>query len=350
MSYQAIENDIKSGAVDRAVPILLYGEEAFLTDHYERQLTALFSGSDDNANSLDVSVFYMDEAEDDAIMASLDTFPMLSALRVVVVKGHPGFSGQKAGAEDAAKKKNLLAEYLAKIPDSSRLIFVNNNVNKTRVLYKAIAKHGIIYEFTRLGESELRNFSLKRFKEKGVNITPDVLDAFVFATGYLEKDTERDLFLVEQDAHKIADFVLAGGRDVITNQDIEECMPSILRTDVFAMLDAISAGRKGAAINLLENSLAGGESVFRLLSLFTGHFEIMLGYKELSAGGLSAAKITQILGERSEWRVKKLGGYAQRFDTAKLQWIVGRLYDVERNIKSGDIPERLALTVLLAEI
>ena len=127
-------------------------------------------------------------------------------------------------------------------------------------------------------------------------------------------------------------------------------MPGILRTDVFAMLDAISSGNKAQAVGLLENSLAGGESVFRLLSLFTGHFEIMLGYKELSAAGHSSPKITQILGERSEWRVKKLGGFAHHFDNAKLKWIVGRLYDTERDIKSGDIPERLALTVLLAEI
>ena len=348
MSYLKIENDIKSGAINKPAPILLYGEENFLTDHYEKQLTSLFS---DNASTdLDISTFYMDEAEDEAVMASLDTFPMLSPARIVIVKSHPGLSSQKAGTEDGTKKKNLLAEYIAQIPETSRLIFVSNNVNRTRVLYKAIDKYGTVYEFTRLDEAELRRFSLKRFKAVGAEITPDVLDAFVFATGYLEKETDRDLFTVEQDAYKLSSFVLADERNVITHEDLEECIPGILRTDIFAMLDAISAGRKAEAVRLLENSLAGGESVFRLLSLFTGHFEIMLGCKELSAEGHSPAKITKLLGERSEWRVKKLGGFAHRFDTKKLQWILGRLYDTERNIKSGDIPERLALTVLLAKI
>jgi len=350
MGFQEIENDIKSGAVDRPVPILLYGEESFLTSHYEKQLVALFSGGENADGGLDVSAFYMDEADDETVMAALDTFPMLSPLRLVTVKAHPGLSGQKADSDDGAKKKNLLAEYIARIPDTARLVFVSNNINKTRALYKAIVKHGKAYEFTRLDEAGLRNFALKRFKGMGTELTPDVLDAFVFATGYLEKDTDRDLFTVENDVYKLASFVLADGRAVITHPDLEECMPGVLRTDVFAMLDAISAGRKADAIRLLENSLAGGESVFRLLSLFTGHFEIMLGFKELSAEGHSAAKITQILGERSDWRVKKLGGFAQRFDVRKLQWIVGRLYDTERNIKSGDIPERLALTILLAEI
>jgi len=351
MSYMTIENDIKSGAIDKPAPVLLYGEEIFLTNFYEKQLKALFSGSDNaGGDTLDISVFHMDEADDDAIMAALDTFPMTSPLRVVIVKSHPELAGKSAEAVEGTKPQNLLAGYLANIPDTSRLVFVSNNVNKTRALYKAIARHGTVYEFKRLDEAGLRNFALKRFKAMGTNIMPDVLDAFALATGYLEKDTERDLFTVESDAYIIASNVLADGRTTIEHQDLEECLPGILRTDVFAMLDAISSGRKAEAVRLLENSLAGSESAFRLLSLFTGHFEIMLGFKELSAKGLTAAKITQILGERSEWRVKKLGGFAQRFDAGKLQWILGRLYDMERSIKSGDMPDRLALTVLLAEI
>jgi len=351
MSFKEIENDIKSGAVDRPFPILLYGEEIFLTNHYEKLLTSLFSGSGSEAgNSLDISVFHMDEADDDTVMAALDTFPMLSQRRVVIVKAHPGLLSQKSDAGIDPKKENLLAGYIAQIPITSRLIFISNNVNRTRVLYKAIAKHGTVYEFKRLDEAALRRFALKRFQSRGTDISSDVLDAFVFATGYLEKDTDRDLYTVENDAKKLASFVLAEGRTVIGHSDLEECLPGILRTDVFAMLDAISTGHKAEAVRLLENSLAGGESVFRLLSLFIGHFEIMLGYRELSAKGHPPAKITQILGERSDWRVKKLGGFAQRFNTEKLQWILSRLYNVERTIKSGDMQERLALTVFLAEL
>lgn len=364
MGFRTIENGIKSGALNKAAPVLLYGEERFLVDFYERRLLALFSGQGaDSADSgaetadkvlhdLDVSVFYGDEAGDEAIMGALDTFPMLSPARVVIVKNHPGFStaGTAGAAGESAKRKNGLADYIAQMPDTARLLFTSADVNKTRALYKAAAKYGTVYEFARLDESDLKTFARKRFKALGADIAPDVLDAFVFATGYLEKDTDRDLFAVENDAYKIASFVLAEGRTGITHADLEECLPGILRTDVFAMLDAISSGRKADAVRLLENSLAGGESVFRLLSLFTGHFEIMLGYKELSAEGHSPKVITQKLGERSDWRVKKLGGFAVRFEQEKLEWILSRLYGMERDIKSGDLPERLALTVLLAEV
>ena len=53
MGFRAIEKDIKSGALNRAAPILLCGEEHFLVDLYTRKLEALFSGgqSGDSASS-----------------------------------------------------------------------------------------------------------------------------------------------------------------------------------------------------------------------------------------------------------------------------------------------------------
>ncbi|MDR3364277.1 MAG: DNA polymerase III subunit delta [Clostridiales Family XIII bacterium] len=348
MSFQTIENDIKNGVIGKAAPVLLFGEEHFLTDHYEKRLEELFGGG--AQNELDVSVFYGDDASDDEIMGALDTFPMLSPARIVIVRNHPGFSSAPAGVDSGGKTKKGLADYVSRLPDTARLIFTAGGVNKTRALYKAVSKHGTVYEFARLREEELKKFARKRFKALNSEIPPDVLEAFVFATGYLEKDTDCDLFTVENDVCKIATFAKSEGRAQIAHSDVDECLPGVLRTDVFGMLDAISSGRKGEAIGLLENSLAGGESAFRLLSLFIGQFEIMLGCKELGAAGHPPAKITQILGERSDWRVKKLGGFAQRFDTEKLKFILGELYGLERQIKSGDIAERLALTLLLVRV
>jgi len=362
MDYRQINNDLKSGAVNKAVPILLYGEERFLTDYYEKQLIALFSSRDDEiveGGYLDLSVFYGAESDDEQIMAALDTSPMLLPTRIVVVKGHPDLSGKSGeeesapGAEIAKSKKSAkgsLTEYIASIPETSRLVFSANKVNKTRTLYKAIAKKGMVYEFTRLDEADLMTFVKKRFRAMNAVAAPDVLDAFIYATGYLEKDSDRDLFTVENDVLKLTSYALAEGRTTVTQSDLEECLESMLRTDVFAMLDAISSGKKAVAVRLLENSLASGENVFRLLSLFTGHFEIMLGCSELGAEGHTPKEITQMLGEKSPWRVNKLMGFAQRFETAKLQDILLRLYETEKNIKSGNIHEKLALTVLLAQI
>ena len=359
MNYREIDNDIKRGVIDKPAPILLCGAEPFLIDFYEKKLGTLFSGGSEAASTgLDLSVFYGDEDDDDSIMGALDTFPMLSPLRVVTVRRHLGLSSKIGGQEDGAgktaeskvKKKNDLASYISQLPETARLIFTSDSINKTRALYKAIAKHGTVYEFSRLDEADLLAFVKKHFRERGMEASPEVLEALIFANGYLEKDSESDMFSVKNDVCKVALFAQAEGRSSVMLSDIEECLPDILSTDVFAMLDAISSGRKAEAVRLLENSLAGGENAFRLLALFIGQFEIMFGYKELSAKGHGVRRITQMLGERSEWRVGKLGGFAGRFEARKLLHILSRLYETERAIKFGDISDRLALTVLLSEI
>jgi hypothetical protein len=58
MSFREIENDIKSGILDKPIPILIFGDEPFLVAHYENQLISIFSG--ETPSPLDISVFYGD--------------------------------------------------------------------------------------------------------------------------------------------------------------------------------------------------------------------------------------------------------------------------------------------------
>ena len=355
MDYRKLGEDIKKGVLNKAAPILIHSEEQLLLDYYEKSLVDSFG-----ANALDVSVFFgheEDDSFDSGIMNALDTFPMLSPVRIVIVRNHQQLSGPRSKEEDAGaasktrKPDKSLAGYLSQMPETARLIFSSNRVNKTYALYKAIEKHGAVYDISQLEENDLRLFVLKRFKDASIEISRDVLDAFIYATGYLEKDGGVDLYTVENDAQKLVSYAASAGRAEATLSDVEECLSGILRTDDFAMLDAISSGRKADAISLLENVLAAdSEAMFRLLSLLIGHFEIMLGYKELKALGKQLPEITRILGQRSEWRVRKLAGFSEHIDKDKLEWILGRLYETDGDVRSGNIRVRDALTVLMAEI
>ena len=344
MDYKGIHKDIESGVLDKATPILLCSEEQLLLDFYEKLLLESYG-----ADPIDVSVFYGNDTDDglldEKIINALDTLPMFSPARVVIIRNHPKLVNWKGKG---------LSDFLVKIPDTSRLIFFSNTAGadkKSLAFYKDIEKTGKVYDISRLTETGLKQFALKRFKQAGTEISLDLLDAFIYATGYMEKDSGVDLFMVENDAYKLAYYVAAEGRKSILLPDLEECLQGFLRTNDFAMLDAISLGKKAEAVRLLENTLTRDENtLFHLLSLYIGHFEIMLGYKELSATGLSSSQITTTIGQSSEWRVKKLGDFAQRFDKNKLEWILSRLYEMDRDVKSGDIKARDALTVLIAEM
>jgi len=91
--------------------------------------------------------------------------------------------------------------------------------------------------------------------------------------------------------------------------------------------------------------------VFALLPRVIDQFETMLGWKEMEAkGGYDAAKRLELLPVKHDWQMKKLGALSKKYTAGELGAILRRLYALDRDIKSGDVSERLALTLLIAEI
>ena len=371
--FKAIEQELKSGRIDEARVFLLCGSESFLVRHYEGLLTERFAA--DDPTGLNISVHYGDEADEGGILADCETVPMFAPRRVVLVRNPAGlatgkededkgtagkgaagtadevFAGKGAGRGSAAAKASSLADGLPRIPETTKLILTAGAANKGRALYKAVAKAGKIFEFDRLSSEELIAFAKKRFRQARLEIGEPVLEDFLARTGYMDRDSQTDLFKVDGEAQKIAIYVRSEDRASVTAQDLDDCLGENLQTDVFQLVDAISAGDKSRAIRLLEYRLESGESVFALLTRVISQFETMLGWKEMEEkGGYSAARRLELLPVNHEWQMKKLGGISRNYSMGELCAILRRLYALDRDIKSGNVPERLALTLLVAEI
>jgi DNA polymerase-3 subunit delta len=334
-AFREIEQDLKNGAADGKRVFLLCGKEAFLVHHYENVLAGRFGGG--AGAGLDTSVFYGTDKNEDDIAAACETFPMFAPYRLVLVKG----------AGDVGKK---LAGLLGGLPEQTKLIFTAGAAKKTMALYKEAAKHGAVYDFDRLGETDLENFAAKRFKRAGLAIMPTVLTDFLARTGYLDRDAQVDLFKVDGEATKLICYCKAESRNEITRADLDACMGVNLQTDVFALVDAISAGRKAEAVRMLEYRLESGESAFALLPRIIDQFETMVGVKELEAKKASPQRMLELLPVRYDWQLKKLRAAAARLASGTLYGALHKLYNIEPDIRSGNIPERLALTLFIAEL
>jgi DNA polymerase-3 subunit delta len=329
-----MEQDLKSGSIDEKRVVLLCGAESFLTHFYERRLTARH----EDPTGLDTNVFFADTAKDDEILAAAETFPMFAPRRVVVVKN----------AKDIGKP---FADRLPALPETTQLIFTAGNVKKTATLYKAAAKGGAVYDFERLGDTDLFAFAGKRFKQAGLAFTPSVMSDFLARTGYQDRDSETDLFKVDGEATKLTYYITSEHRGEVTTADLDACMGVNLQTDVFALIDAVSAGDKAKAIRLLEYRLESGESPFALLPRIIDQFETMLGVREMGEKkGVSAQKMLELLPVRYDWQLRKLKTAASRIPIETLRTALHRLYAVEQDITGGNVPPRLALTLFIAEL
>jgi DNA polymerase-3 subunit delta len=373
-AFKTIESDLSGNAPFRARAVLLFGAEGYLVDHYERLIRDRYlspgAGAIDCSrvdwNAGDVSGTVSD------IVAACDTLPMISECRVALVRVQAG--DEKSLGQTDVKH---LAAYAESIPETAILIITAASVPKNSALYKAVTDHGRVYEFDRLNRSDLAAFIRGRFRKAGVSAAPEIVSEIIGVSGYLDREPRSDLFLLGSDVANIAaharggrdaaattmreypeggaDHPAAGVRDVspgtpcvVAMSDVVACMGTSLETDVFAMLDAVSAGRKGDSIELLRNITARGGNAFGLLALLTGQFEIMLGYRELRDRRVPMGEIMKTLGVRSEFRLKKAAGFADRYSAERITELLHRLYQVDRDIKSGLYNERLALTMFVA--
>jgi DNA polymerase-3 subunit delta len=384
-AFKTIESDLSGGASFSACATLLFGAEGYLVDHYERVVRSRYVPVGAEAvdcsrvdwNAGDVAGTVSD------IVAACDTLPMISACRVVLVRVSAG-DEKSLGQVDARP----LAAYAESIPETAALIITAASVPKNSALYKAAAAHGRVYEFDRLNRSDLAAFIRGRLRKAKVSAPPEVVSEIIGVSGYLDREPRSDLFLLGSDVANIAAHARGGAGAAVadgypeasadrpaaagagnagagapggtqtgapggtpaavTMADVVACMGTSLETDVFAMLDAVSAGRKGDSIELLRNITARGGNAFGLLALLTGQFEIMLGYRELRDKRVPMGEIMKTLGVKSEFRLKKAAGFADRYSAERITELLHRLYRVERDIKSGLYNERLALTMFVA--
>jgi DNA polymerase-3 subunit delta len=343
--YTAIESDLKDGQVASARAVLLCGSEAFLTETYEKRLRDCYINK--AAEMFDALRFEGDNFSADDVIGACDTLPMLSERRVVVVANMPG--DERTLASENAKR---LAEYLPRIPAMTLLIITAGNFSKRSALYKVIASKdggGRVYEFGRLGKTDARNFIRSRFKRTGVAADAGAVDEILSVSGYLDREAEGDLYLLDGDVNLVAAYAASAGGKV-TVADVRACLGVSVESDVFSLLDAVSSGAKGKALELAHAIASKDENTFGLIALLTGQFEIMLGYSELKNAGMNYAEMARTLGIKSEFRLKKAAGFASRYTEKRLLELLHRLYRVDSDIKSGVYDERLALTMFIAEM
>jgi DNA polymerase-3 subunit delta len=352
-AFKAIESDLQDGRLDAVRAVLLCGDEPYLVDHYEHRLRDIFVAP--GAELLDLTRIDMQANDIDTsvsnVIAACDTLPMISKRRLAILSVPAG--DERAAAQSAAKK---LAEYIPNLPPTALLILVTASLMKNSALYKAFVSHGKVYEFARLERGDLRAFISGRFRRAGALAPREVVDEIINTSGYMDRNPRCGLFDVASDVSNIASYAAGGNHDSedgtapVTLADVTACMGTSIETDVFAMLDAVSAGRKGDALELVCNISGRGENAFGLLALLTAQFEIMLGYSELNATGRSSSEIMKTLGINSEYRLRKAAGFTSAYTQDRLAALLRRLYRVERDIKSGLYGERLALTMFIAEM
>ena len=273
-----------------------------------------------------------------------DSVPFMADRRLVIVEGlltrlEP--RGRER-ARSAWQKEYLekLTQYLKRLPDTTRLVFVEDkSIGKSNPVHRlALAdERGHVKEFEPPQRKTLNRWIEQRVKKKGGQINPAAVETLAAFVG-------NDLRLLDQEIEKLVTYV--DGARPISEDDVRLLVSYVREANVFEMVDALGQRNGQRAAKLLHQLLDDGEHPLRLLGMIIRQFRIMIQVKELSGQGVSQRDIAARL-RLHPFVVKKAVRQAMNFSMKQLEAIYRKLLDTDVAIKTGQMNEVLALDMLV---
>lgn len=316
--------------------MLFTGKEDFLIDWAKAYIkNAVINPA---TEALDC-VSFDEDASQNEIIEACETIALMSERKLVIA----------TNVDEAA---GPLSEYIPNLPDSTLLLVINSKINKTRSLYKTINKCGIVYDFTPLDDATLQGWMAKRLKAAGRAAKPEDLLVFAKSCGYGDPERNYTLFNLENDLKKI----LAGSeKQVLSLEDFMDGSSAQAEVNAFKILDCAFSGKKGEAYAILHNSIdiqAPSKEmgvIMSFLGLLCSQLEIMVEGKEREEAGQGYYDIISEM-KVNEYRYKKAMGACRGKNAAALRKDLDNAFQIEKDMKTGNMNGYTALELFIAKL
>lgn len=319
-------------------------------DEYRRslELTTMKSKlGDQSAIDLNTTELSGSDLTLDQLIFACDSLPFLADKRLVIVRGLAArLQRRKESTEEGSDNGDVfvtrLEEYLQSLPETARLVFVENReIKKSNPIRKMVSayEHGYEREFKPLKGYQLNKWISERVEEEGGKIDRGAVELLATYVG-------NDLRLLDQEIGKLLTYV--GQERAISRDDVERLVSYVREASIFDLVDGVGTRNTKLAMELTEKLIEDGRHPLYILHMITRQIRILLQTKELQNRGTQEGDISALLGLHP-YVVKKAQAQAPNFTAGQLEELLHRLLDVDAAIKTGRVEPLLALELFLTE-
>ncbi len=291
-----------------------------------------------------------------------DTLPFLAEKRLVIVDGllaRLAATSKKAKADEPpgeeppaddlspealkGQTKAFLA-YFERVPESAVLVLMEEDVAAGQGARKLqeMARSGQAQIITaeKVKKNDLPNWIRARAQMRRVKLDPAaVMDLAEFVGDELRQ--------LDQELIKLGDYA---GHRTVTREDVRLLVPATRAASVFDLVDALGSGNGPLASRLMTHALdVDGEPPLRMLAMIARHYRQLIQVKAMQAEGARQQEIARSVGI-FEWKMSGMINQANRHSFGKLEAAMEKILAADEAIKTGQMSDREAMDVLLAEL
>jgi len=329
-------NHIKSDLKKRNFkPVyFLMGEEPFFIDQISDEIeTSVLDEAEKGFNQV---VLYGRDTNIEEIVSSAKRYPMMAEYQVIIVKE----------AQDLSRNIDKLVSYIENPQFTTILVFnyKYKKLDKRKALYKAVKKHGVVFESKPLYDNQVSDWIRKFLGAKNYQIEPKAADMMVEFLG-------TDLSKISKELEKLMGILPVN--TIVTPDHIEQNIGISKNFNNFELRKAIGT-RDIVAANRIINYFANNTKnnpIVMTISLLNSYFTQLLIYHGLpNKSRDSVVKALAI----SPYFVNDYVSAARNYPMRKVAQIITLLREVDvkskgvgaNNISQGDLLKELVFKIM----
>jgi DNA polymerase-3 subunit delta len=325
-----LREDIKKGSYQRLY--LFCGEEHYLIKHYELEMRKNIVPA--GTEAMNLSIYQGKDVTADMIADAAETLPFFNEYRLILAK-NTGFFAQ--GRKDESEK---MSDYIAEIPETSVIIFIESDVDKRNGLYKKTAKAGRAVEFKTPQEKDLKDWIVKYGGSRHKKISSA-------AAICLLRTVFNDMDTLSSELDKLIAY--KGDESEITSADIETVCNKSLESRIFDLVGAIGNKNTSVALDMFGDMLQLKESPIMVLTMIARQFRLILLCKHLADKKMSQDQIANKLGIRG-FIVRECLKQGGNFSIHALKKALEECLSMDVKIKTGQMNDKLAVEMLILSV
>lgn len=302
---------------------LLYGDETFLIDQAVEHLehTALQA---EGLRDFNLSIYYGGEADASRIRDAVETLPMMSQVRVVVVKD----------ADELNEKDwELLQPLVEKPVDTTIFVCVATKVDKRKKHIKRFFDIGVAVEFKRPFDNQIPDWIRTLAKKHDLRLDSQTVDLFHQLVGSNLQDLNAELV-------KLKGYL--GEKKQASADDVLKVVSRVRLDSVFDLTDAIGRNDRARALDCLVNLLDNGQNEVGVLALVSRHVRILRLVSDGLREGLAGQRLSSRAGV-APYFLKSYVDQARAWSDRKIDRTMQALLDTDRALKSSPIASHIWL-------
>ncbi len=320
-----INSHIEKGSF--ASVYLLCGDEKYLMHQYKNKLIDALC---DRTDTMNFVTYKGDSIKADAISEFAHTMPFFADRRVVLVESSDYF---KRGNEEIEK-------LISDIPDTTVIIFAEDNVDGKLKLCNRVKEHGVIAKFSTPDDETLRRWIGGLFARDNIQVEKAAVYRLVDSVGI-------DMLSLSNEVEKLKSYCIEKGE--VTVSDVEALCIDQIEDKIFVMMDALSNGDKKKTLEIYDDLLSLREPAMKLLSLISRQFNILLKVRfclDRNANNEEIASVAKI----KPFAVKKNISQAKGYTYEQLLNCVNLCQETDTNIKTGIMTDKVAVELLIMNL